>query len=41
MTKEDLPLGEFPGTNTQPVLDGIEHVPQDPSLFADYDAEAF
>lgn len=39
MTKENLPVGEFPGTNTEPVLDGIRPVSQDPNLFADEDGE--
>ncbi len=37
MTKADVPQGSFPGTNTQPVLDGIEPVSQDPDLFIDDD----
>lgn len=41
MTPEDLPLGEFPGTNTKPVINGIRSVPQDPNLFADQDEEAY
>lgn len=41
MNPKDLPLGEFPGTNTQPVLDGTQWIPQDADLFGDEDGEAY
>lgn len=41
MNEAGLPQGDFPGTNTQPVLDGIEPVSQDPDLFADDEGVEF
>lgn len=41
MTEKGLPEGTFPGTNTEPVLDGIHVVSQDPNYFADQDGEVF
>lgn len=36
---EELPEGEFPGTNIQPVKDGVEPVSQDPGFFDDGEDE--
>jgi hypothetical protein len=32
---DDLPIGDFPSTNTMPVRDGVRPVSQDPKLFED------
>lgn len=41
MTAADFPVGDFPGTNTEPVIDGIKPVSQTTNLFGDENGEEY